>query len=172
MNFNYLPIVVLAVGLSGSYYLGFMPPVIFLIYGIASTLTYLIYAKDKQAAKNNGWRVSEVRLHLFSLFFGWPGAVVAQQKLRHKSNKWSFRIVFIVTILMNVGLVVGVHTNDGTKHLRDWIYQLESLVVVNIDNQLIHTAASLLFEFRNSGINATENSRFYIRKSQTSNDKL
>jgi heme/copper-type cytochrome/quinol oxidase subunit 3 len=36
-----------------------------------------------------------------SLVGGWPGALVAQQKLRHKSQKQSFRIVFWITVLLN-----------------------------------------------------------------------
>ncbi len=153
MNYNYLPVLALTISLAGSCCLGFMPLIIFPIYIIASIVTYFVYAKDKQAAKNKEWRTSEGRLHLCSLLFGWPGAIVAQQKLRHKSKKLSFRIVFVVTMLINVGLVAGLHTNDGTKYLRDRIYQLESLVSVNVDNQLINTTASLLFKLRGSGIN-------------------
>jgi len=38
---------------------------------------------------------------LLGLAGGWPGAIVAQQVLRHKSNKVSFRSAFWVTVMLN-----------------------------------------------------------------------
>jgi uncharacterized membrane protein YsdA (DUF1294 family) len=38
---------------------------------------------------------------------GWPGALLAQQVLRHKSTKREFRQVFWATVLLNVvGFIV------------------------------------------------------------------
>ena len=91
MNFHYLPVYVLTIALCGSFYLGYLPPIFILIFIIASTFTFLIYAKDKRAAQNDEWRTSESSLHLYSLLFGWPGAVIAQQKLRHKNKKQNFK---------------------------------------------------------------------------------
>lgn len=70
---------------------------------VLSLLTFIIYALDKSAAKNGAWRAEESTLHLLSLAGGWPGALIAQQKLRHKSKKQSFRSVFWVTVLLNCG---------------------------------------------------------------------
>jgi len=39
---------------------------------------------------------------LVGLVGGWPGAVVAQQLLRHKTKKLSFRTRFWVTVALNV----------------------------------------------------------------------
>ena len=64
--------------LSTSYYLGFTPLLIALIYFIASLVSYCLYAKDKKAAQNDTWRVSENTLQLSALLFGWPGAIVAE----------------------------------------------------------------------------------------------
>jgi len=47
-------------------------PMILSIYGIASLLTFLIYAVDKAAAKKGGWRIKESTLHLLSFIGGWP----------------------------------------------------------------------------------------------------
>jgi len=44
---------------------------------------------------------------------GWPGALVAQQKLKHKSQKASFRNVFRVTVLINCAAVAWLHTAEG-----------------------------------------------------------
>ena len=75
---------------------------VLLIYGFASFVTFFLYAHDKRAAICNQWRVPEKTLHLASLFCGWPGALVAQQILRHKNRKTSFLVVFWVTVAVNV----------------------------------------------------------------------
>jgi len=41
-------------------------------------------------------------LHLLSLAGGWPGALLAQQLLRHKSAKAEFRQVFWATVVINI----------------------------------------------------------------------
>ena len=85
------------------------PLMILSIYGIASLLTFLIYAVDKEAAKKGGWRIKESTLHLLSFIGGWPGALVAQTALHHKTRKQPFRFVFWVTVVLNVGLLVALH---------------------------------------------------------------
>jgi uncharacterized membrane protein YsdA (DUF1294 family)/cold shock CspA family protein len=77
------------------------PLVTFVIYLISSLITYLAYAFDKAAAIKGNWRTQESTLHALALLGGWPGALIAQQKLRHKSKKQSFRIVFWLTVIFN-----------------------------------------------------------------------
>ncbi|WCM90742.1 DUF1294 domain-containing protein [Acidovorax sp. NCPPB 3576] len=64
-------------------------------------VTFAVYASDKAAARSGGWRTSEQRLHLLALLGGWPAAWWAQQWLRHKSSKASFRAVYWVTVVAN-----------------------------------------------------------------------
>ena len=72
-----------------------------------SAVTFLAYAMDKSAAQRGAWRIKEQTLHLLSLAGGWPGALLAQQMLRHKSAKAEFRAVFWATVALNiVGFVV------------------------------------------------------------------
>lgn len=71
-------------------------------YPALSALTFLVYALDKSAAQQGRWRTSEKTLHLLALLGGWPGALVAQQVLRHKSSKAAFRAVFWGTAVFNV----------------------------------------------------------------------
>src|SRR5215213_10358676 len=83
-----------------------------LYYG-ASIITYGAYARDKTAAQNAGWRTPESTLHLLSLVGGWPGALIAQVLLRHKTRKPSFLIGYWLTVIVNcvalgVVLVKGV----------------------------------------------------------------
>ena len=98
---------------TGSFLAGKVPLLIIGLYFISSLLTFLMYAKDKAAAKKGAWRTPESTLHLFSLFGGWPGALVAQQKLRHKSKKQSFRFVFWLTVLLNCAGLFWLLTPTG-----------------------------------------------------------
>jgi uncharacterized membrane protein YsdA (DUF1294 family)/cold shock CspA family protein len=77
------------------------------LYLLLSAATFIAYARDKAAAASGSWRTPESTLHLLALTGGWPGALLAQQFLRHKSTKPRFRQVFWATALLNViGLVV------------------------------------------------------------------
>ncbi len=79
------------------------PPIwIAAVYSTLSLVTFFTYAVDKSAAGSGSWRVSEQTLHILSLAGGWPGALLAQQILRHKSAKQEFRGVFWATVLLNV----------------------------------------------------------------------
>lgn len=75
-------------------------------YGFASLATFIAYALDKFAAKRGRRRVRERTLHGLALLGGWPGALVAQRLLRHKSSKGRFLVVYGLTVVLNVGLVV------------------------------------------------------------------
>jgi uncharacterized membrane protein YsdA (DUF1294 family)/cold shock CspA family protein len=73
------------------------------VYGAASVVTFLAYAIDKAAAqRGNARRTPERTLHTLALAGGWPGALLAQQFLRHKSSKAEFRSVFWATVVVNV----------------------------------------------------------------------
>ena len=98
-----------------------MPPLILALYLVASLLTFIMYAADKSAAKKGNWRTQESTLHLLSLAGGWPGALIAQQKLRHKSKKQSFRSVFWITVLLNFVAFVWLFTPNGAATLRSLV---------------------------------------------------
>ena len=78
-------------------------------YAGMSVLCFAAYGLDKQAARSGGWRVAEQTLLMLGLFGGWPGAIVAQQVLRHKSNKPSFRSAFWGTVVVNLLALVAIH---------------------------------------------------------------
>jgi len=75
-------------------------------YLALSGLTFILYWHDKAAARRGSWRVRESTLLLFGLLGGWPGAVLAQQILRHKSVKAAFRNWFWLTVGLNVCLLL------------------------------------------------------------------
>ena len=71
------------------------------IYLILGIFTFMTYAIDKNAAQKNMWRTKEITLHALSLMGGWLGALLAQQKLRHKSKKEAFQTVYWITVIFN-----------------------------------------------------------------------
>ncbi|MEL0634463.1 DUF1294 domain-containing protein [Pseudoalteromonas carrageenovora] len=79
---------------------------------VLSVITFTMYAWDKRQAKQSAYkkvnRTSERALQLLSLFGGWPGALIAQQWLRHKSQKRRFIMVLWMCIIMNVSWIAGV----------------------------------------------------------------
>jgi uncharacterized membrane protein YsdA (DUF1294 family) len=76
------------------------------IYAALSILLFVVYAIDKSAARNGRWRISERNLLFVGLLGGWPGAVLAQQVLRHKTRKASFQWAFWATATVNAAVVL------------------------------------------------------------------
>ena len=70
-----------------------------LLYIAMSLLSILQYWRDKQNAQTGQWRTPEKQLHAVELLGGWPGALLAQQLLRHKTQKTSFQVVFWLIVL-------------------------------------------------------------------------
>ncbi|MEN8173824.1 MAG: DUF1294 domain-containing protein, partial [Chloroflexota bacterium] len=90
-------------------------------YLILSTVTYGFYAADKSASEKGTWRIRESTLHILSAAGGWPGALAAQQILRHKTRKKTFLIVFWMTVIVNCGAFVWLLMSDQTATLRAWM---------------------------------------------------
>lgn len=80
-----------------------------LAYPLASLVSFGLYWRDKQQARNQGWRTPEKVLHASELCGGWPGALLAQQLFRHKTRKLSFQLSFWA--------IVGVHQLFWIDHL-------------------------------------------------------
>lgn len=71
-------------------------------YAVASLVALLLYGLDKHAAGRGRQRVSERSLLVTGLVGGWPGALLAQQVLRHKTRKAPFLRAFAGTVVLNV----------------------------------------------------------------------
>ena len=110
------------------------PKQVLWLYLVFSFITFIVYAIDKSAARRDAWRTKENTLHLLALCGGWPGAMIAQQTLLHKSSKTSFRFVFWVTVILNCGVYVWVLTPDGAAMLRSVIEEV-ALVVWDSGNR-------------------------------------
>ena len=69
---------------------------------LLSALTYVLYAKDKRAARLDLRRTPEHTLHWLALLGGWPGALMAQAQLRHKTQKQPFKTLLWLTIILHL----------------------------------------------------------------------
>ena len=86
-----------------------------------SFLTFVVYAKDKSAARTGHWRTQESTLQLLALLGGWPGGLIAQQVLQHKSRKRSFQLVFWGTIVVNLTVFSWLLSPGGAGFLASLI---------------------------------------------------
>jgi uncharacterized membrane protein YsdA (DUF1294 family)/cold shock CspA family protein len=102
-------------------FMGRLPAVIPGVYLAASALAFLAYAMDKSAAKNNRWRIRERTLHLLGIVGGWPGALLAQKMLRHKSQKEEFKTLFWATIIINCCALGWLLTRSGSIFLNAFL---------------------------------------------------
>lgn len=98
-----------------------IPALILWGYLALSLITFFWYAYDKTAAKDGAWRTSEATLHWLAIIGGWPGAMVAQQTLRHKSKKQSFRTAFWFTVIVNCGALAWMYTPKGANMAQSWL---------------------------------------------------
>ncbi|WP_417665439.1 DUF1294 domain-containing protein [Pseudidiomarina sp.] len=109
MDWFLLPIIVIAMGYIAA--VGYasletqLPVQVSWTFALLSAITYLFYAVDKRAAQKGKQRTPESVLHWLSVLGGWPGALIAQQQFRHKTRKNSFRVVFYLTVIVNVAAV-------------------------------------------------------------------
>ena len=80
---------------------------------VVNGITYAVYASDKKRAQQPGARRKrELTLHFLELMAGWPGAFVAQRRLRHKCVKRKYQIVF--------WLIVAIHQYVAFGFLQGW----------------------------------------------------
>lgn len=85
-------------------------PAVTMTYLLASGIAFMAYALDKSAAIQGRRRTPESTLHLLGLACGWPGALLAQQWLRHKSSKPTFVSAYWVTVAANITGFVALHS--------------------------------------------------------------
>ncbi|WP_104136711.1 MULTISPECIES: DUF1294 domain-containing protein [unclassified Cryobacterium] len=87
------------------------------LYLAASLVCFVLYLVDKRRAGTARRRVSERTLLLWGFVGGWPGAILAQQIARHKTQKRSFRRAFWLTVVANVGLFIALSSQTFDEAL-------------------------------------------------------
>ena len=76
------------------------------IYLIAiNAITFLIFGYDKKQSIEGGWRISEKNLLTLALVGGTAGAIMGQKFFRHKTQKTSFLMKFIIIMIIQLVLV-------------------------------------------------------------------
>lgn len=73
-------------------------------YLVMSLITFITYGVDKRRAIRGDRRVPEITLHALELFFGFPGALLAQQVFRHKRKKPRYLVVFWILVLVHAAI--------------------------------------------------------------------
>ena len=92
--------------LAGLTVFGLLNGMVLLLISLMNVMSYWFYAQDKEAAQLGNRRVPENTLHILSFLGGWPAAWLAQQRLRHKTQKQPFRKIYFCTIFLNILLIL------------------------------------------------------------------
>lgn len=110
-------------------YSGSLPFAVPIVYALASCVAYLAYYFDKAAALEGNWRTPESTLHFFGLVGGWPGAMLAQKMLRHKTQKKSFQIVYWVTVVLNCAALGWLLSPTGMHTVNSFVGAARKLIM-------------------------------------------
>ena len=97
-------LVLSAIGYAATALVRGVPPGVHVLYAGASALCFALYAVDKQGAIHGRDRLPESTLLWLGLVGGWPGAILAQELLRHKTSKRTFRIRFWLSVVANLAI--------------------------------------------------------------------
>ena len=103
---------------AGTVATGKLPVVVLIAYLVGSCVAYLAYVFDKAASLKGQWRTPESTLHLFSLVGGWPGAMLAQRTLRHKTKKQSFQVTYWATVVLNCSALGWLLSPTGMRTVK------------------------------------------------------
>lgn len=75
-----------------------------------NSLTFLLYGIDKYKAKKGRWRISEATLLTMAAIGGSIGAWAGMRTWHHKTMHKTFKYGIPVIIIMQIALVVYLHT--------------------------------------------------------------
>lgn len=67
-------------------------PIILGVYAVMSAVTFTAFALDKRRAQRGEWRIPEKTLLMLALACGWPGAMLAMKRVRHKTKTPKFTV--------------------------------------------------------------------------------
>ena len=90
-----------------------------LVYAVMSLITFIVYDRDKTAARLNDWRTPEATLHILELLGGWPGALLGQFVFWHKIRELSFQFVFWLIVIFHCTLWYTVYNEAVWRQTRE-----------------------------------------------------
>lgn len=96
---------------------GALADIVPLAFALMSIATFVAYGIDKSAARSDRWRTPESTLHMLAVLCGWPGPLLAQALLRHKSRKAGFQTLFWVTVVLNIAALAWLLGSDHASSL-------------------------------------------------------
>lgn len=77
------------------------------VASLTSLTNLVLYGLDKRRARRHEWRIPEKTFHVLGLLGGWPGALVAGSLFRHKTQKLSYRLLFLGVVILHGVAVWG-----------------------------------------------------------------
>ncbi len=86
----------------------YMIPFVIELFIIINISTFFLYALDKLLASAQTRRVPERTLHLTAFLFGSPGALLAMNLFRHKTQKTSFQLMLAWVVLVQVLIATAI----------------------------------------------------------------
>jgi uncharacterized membrane protein YsdA (DUF1294 family) len=90
--------------------LGVLPGLVLALCVAMSAVAFVAVASDKRRARAGRRRVPEATLHALELLGGWPGSLLAQRRLAHKTRKVGYQMAFWAIALLHVAALVFVWT--------------------------------------------------------------
>ena len=75
-------------------------------YLAINIILFLAMAIDKSKAVKGKWRIPESTLFILSILGGAIGGFAAMYLFHHKNRKWSFKIIFALSLILHLALVV------------------------------------------------------------------
>ncbi len=70
---------------------------------VLNLISFLLFGIDKFKARKQLWRISELTL-LFFAFLGPLGALLGMNIFRHKTQKWKFKILIPLFLIIQLTL--------------------------------------------------------------------
>lgn len=147
MKIKYLITLWSAIAIFASYFFAYTPLLVCVCYGALSLTTYLIYLKDKSAAKSKTWRIPEKTLQLLALCGGWLGAVLAQETLRHKTQKSPFLLVFWLAVLLNMSVFTALHLKPFNRSVRQTMEMVSGVLSNEESKNGLISQITILFQY-------------------------
>lgn len=72
---------------------------------VSSVILFCLMYIDKAKAIKGKWRISEKTLLLLSALGGFLGGIVGMYLFRHKTKKWYFHAVFILSAIAHLSII-------------------------------------------------------------------